>query len=67
VRLTYLEYFALNGALGCALAELPAIAQRSLAKALAGSVVIARAWGRQIPGRIRKRLARATGLDGSKA
>ena len=53
--------------LGCALAELPAIAQRSLAKALAGSVVIARAWGRQIPGRIRKRLARATGLDGSKA
>jgi hypothetical protein len=67
VRLAYLEYFAVNGALGCALAELPAIAQRSLAKALAGSVVIARAWGRRIPGQIRNRLVRAAGLDGSRA
>ena len=67
VRLAYLEYFAVNGALGCALAELPAIAQRILAKALAGSIVIARAWGRRIPGQIRNRLARAGGVNGSKA
>lgn len=50
VRLAYLEYFALNEALGCAWAELPAIAQRNLAKALAGSVVIARAWGGEFRG-----------------
>jgi hypothetical protein len=53
VRVTYLEYFAANGALQCALAELPAIARRSLTNAVAGSAVLVRAWGRQIPGEIR--------------
>jgi hypothetical protein len=67
VRLAYLEYFAVHGALGCGWAELPAIARRSLAKAAAGSAVLARAWGRRIPGRIRNRLMRAAGSTRSKA
>jgi hypothetical protein len=67
VRLAYLEYFAVNGALDCALAELPAIARLSLAKAAVGSAVLARAWGRRIPGQIRNRLTRAVGSARSKA
>jgi hypothetical protein len=67
VRLAYLEYFAANGALECALAELPEIARRNLAKAAVGSFVLARAWGRRIPGQIRSQLMRAAGLDRSKA
>jgi hypothetical protein len=67
VRLAYLEYFAANGALECALAELPEIARRNLAKAVVGSLVLARAWGRRIPGQIRGQLTRAAGLDRSKA
>jgi hypothetical protein len=67
VRLAYLEYFAVNGALDCALAELPAIARRSLAKAAVGSAVLARAWGRRVPGQIRNLLARAAGPARSKA
>ena len=59
VRLAYLKYFAANGALDCGLAELQAIARRSLAKAAVGSAVLARAWGRRIPGQIRNRLTRA--------
>jgi hypothetical protein len=67
VRLAYLEYFAVNGALDCALAELPAMARLSLAKAAVGSAVLARAWGRRIPGQIRNRLTRAVGSARSKA
>ena len=62
VRLAYLEYFAVNGALDCALSELPAIARLSLPKAAVGSAVMARAWCRRIPGQIRNRLTRAAGL-----
>jgi hypothetical protein len=57
VRLAYLDYFAGNGALDCASAELPAIARHSLVRAAVGTAILARAWGRRIPGRIRSRLA----------
>jgi Glycosyl transferases group 1 len=57
VRLAYLDYFAGNGALECASAELPSIARRNPIKAAAGAAILARAWGRRIPGRIRSRLA----------
>jgi hypothetical protein len=57
VRLAYLDYFAGNGALECAAAELPAIARHRLVKAAVGTAILARAWGRRIPGRIRSRLA----------
>jgi Glycosyl transferases group 1 len=67
VRMAYLQYFAANGALQCALAELPAIARRSLTNAAAGSAVLARAWGRRIRALIRNRFARGPGLGASKA
>jgi SAM-dependent methyltransferase len=67
VRMAYLEYFAANGALQCALAELPAIARRGLTNAAAGSAVLARARGRRIRALIRNRFARGPGLGTSKA
>jgi len=67
VRLAYLEYFAVNGALQCALAELPAIARRSPAKAAVGTFVLARAWARRIPAQIRNWFARRAGLGVLKA
>ena len=47
----------------CAWAEVPAIAQRDLAKALAGSVVIARAWGGEFRGGSEPASARLAWMD----
>jgi hypothetical protein len=58
VRLTYLDYFAGNGALDCALAELPKIARGSFVDAAAGLGILARVWGRRTRARIRGRFAR---------
>jgi hypothetical protein len=58
LRLAYLNYFAGNGALDCALAELPRIALGSLPMAAAGAGLLVRAWERRTRGRIRARLAR---------
>jgi hypothetical protein len=66
VRLTYLDYFAGNGALDCALAELPKIARGSLVDAAAGAGILARVWGRRTRARIGARFARdreGTGAD----
>jgi hypothetical protein len=59
IRLTYLDYFAGNGALGCAWRELAAIARSSLPRAAAGAALLARAWERQMRGRIKTRLVRS--------
>ncbi|HXN21369.1 MAG TPA: glycosyltransferase [Candidatus Dormibacteraeota bacterium] len=48
VRLAYLDYFAGNGALDYALAELLAIARRSLGNAARGTALLARAWARKL-------------------
>jgi hypothetical protein len=47
VRLTYLDYFAANGAIKCAVAELPGIARNSLRNAAAGAALVARALAGQ--------------------
>jgi hypothetical protein len=57
VRLAYLDYFAGNGALDCASAELPKIARHSLTKAAAGAALLGRAWERRARARIRARFA----------
>ncbi|MCU1316476.1 MAG: hypothetical protein JWN63_1798 [Candidatus Acidoferrum typicum] len=57
VHLAYLDYFAGNGALDCALEELRAIARLSLGDATRGAGMLARAWARRVqakmPGAIR--------------
>jgi hypothetical protein len=58
VRLTYLDYFAGNGALDCAFAELPRIARGSFVYAAAGAAILARVWGLRTPARVRARFAR---------
>jgi hypothetical protein len=65
VRLTYLDYFAGNGALDCALAELPKIARGSFVHAVAGAGILARVWGRRTRARIRARFARDRDLTGA--
>ncbi len=52
VHLAYLDYFAGNGALDCALAELQAITRRSLRDATRGAGLLARAWARSLRARI---------------
>jgi hypothetical protein len=47
VHLAYLDYFAGNGALDCALDELQAIARLSLGDATRGAGILARAWARR--------------------
>jgi hypothetical protein len=47
VRLTYLDYFASNGALDCASDELRAITRLSLGNATRGAGMLARAWARR--------------------
>jgi len=47
VRLAYLDYFAGNGVIDCALNELRAIAQLSLGEAAQGLGILARAWARR--------------------
>jgi hypothetical protein len=47
VRLAYLDYFAGNGALGCASDELRAIARLSLGVATRGAGMLVRAWARR--------------------
>jgi Glycosyl transferases group 1 len=56
VRLTYLDYFAGNGALHYAVTELPTIASGSLPKAVVGAALLGRAWEKRTRGRIRARL-----------
>jgi glycosyltransferase involved in cell wall biosynthesis len=53
VRLTYLDYFAGNGALDCASAELAKIARLSLPNAAAGAALLGRAWQRRARGRLK--------------
>ena len=47
VHLTYLDYFASNGALDCASDELRAITRLSLGDATRGAGMLARAWARR--------------------
>ena len=47
VHLAYLDYFAGNGALNCALDELRAIARLSLGDTTRGAGMLARAWARK--------------------
>jgi hypothetical protein len=61
VRLTYLDYFASNGALNCASAELPKIVRRSLPKGVVGVALLGRAWERRARGRIKARIAARIG------
>ena len=57
VHLAYLDYFAGNAALDCALEELRAIAKLNLGDATRGAGMLARAWARRLqakmPGTIR--------------
>jgi hypothetical protein len=55
VRLTYLDYFAGNGALDCGFAELRRIVPRSLPKAVVGARQLGRAWGHRVWRRIAAR------------
>jgi hypothetical protein len=48
VHLAYLDYFAGNGALDCALGELRAIAKLNLGDATRGAGMLARAWARRL-------------------
>ncbi len=52
VRLTYLDYFANNGALDCASDELRSISRLSIGDATRGAGMLARAWARKSRGRI---------------
>jgi len=52
VRLTYLDYFASNGALDCATDELRSISRLSIGDATRGAEMLARAWARKSRGRI---------------
>jgi hypothetical protein len=52
VHLAYLDYFAANGALDCASAELRVITRRSLRDAAWGAGLLARAWARSLRARI---------------
>ena len=52
VHLAYLDYFAGNGALDCALDELRAIARLSLGDATLGAGMLARAWARRSQARM---------------
>lgn len=54
-RPAYLDYFGGNGALNCALDQLPAVTRRSVAKAT-GEAILTMAFARQAQRRIRKRL-----------
>jgi hypothetical protein len=56
VGLTYLDYFAGNGALDCALAELREIAGQSVPKAAVGAALLGRAWEKRLRGRIKARV-----------
>jgi hypothetical protein len=58
VRLTYLDYFAGNGALDCAFAELPRIARGSFLDAAAGAGILTRVWGQRTRAQIGARFAR---------
>jgi hypothetical protein len=58
VRLTYLDYFAGNGALDCAFAELPRIARGGFVEAAEGAGILTRVWGQRTRARIRARFAR---------
>jgi Glycosyl transferases group 1 len=53
VRRIYLDYFAGNGALAEATAELPKIALRSPKDALIGAALVGRAWGRRLRAKLR--------------
>jgi hypothetical protein len=69
VRLTYLDYFASNGALDCASDELRAITRLSLGNATRGAGMLARAWARRsrawMTGAIRSvRRSRNSGASG---
>ncbi len=69
VRLTYLDYFASNGALDCASDELRAITRLSLGNAIRGAGMLARAWARRsrawMTGAIRSvRRSRNSGASG---
>ena len=52
VHLAYLDYFAANGALDCASAELRVITRRSLRHAARGAALLARAWAHSLHARI---------------
>lgn len=55
VRRTYLDYFAANGALEQAAAELPKIARRSSKDALIGAALVGRAWTKYLGAKLRHR------------
>jgi hypothetical protein len=52
VHMAYLDYFAANGALDCAWAELRVITRRSLRDAVRGAGLLGRAWARSLRARI---------------
>ena len=55
VRRIYLDYFAANGALAQAAAELPKIARHSPKDAVIGAALLARAWSKRLAAKLRPR------------
>jgi hypothetical protein len=55
VRRIYLDYFAANGALAQAVAELPKIAWHSPKDALIGAALVVRAWSKRLGAKLRPR------------
>jgi hypothetical protein len=55
VRRIYLDYFAANGALRQAAAELPKIARLNFKDAAIGAALLTRAWSKRLAGKLRSR------------